>query len=160
LIETVTTVPEPSNTKSIIVGVAGSIGGVVVGGLAAALLFALLRRPKQDESSRYAPLRISEPIPSTLRTSFNPDRRPSAISGQGGEFTRAGGGGPPDNESPSVATFRTDEISERRSSGSPQLIGRWTGRTRYKPVDNPQGTGGGYLGPRRIATLDFRNIKH
>lgn len=156
MIETVTNSPEPSNTKSVIVGVAGSIGGLVVGGLAAALLFALLRKPK-DELSRYTPLRISEPIPSNVRNSFNPDRRPSAVSGQG-EFHRVA---PSDNnESPSVATFRSDEISEHRSSASPQLVGRWTGKLRYQQVDNPQRNGIQYLGPRRIATLDFRNIRN
>ena len=137
-------------------GVAGSIGGMLIGGLAAALLFALLRRPKNDQSSRYGQLRISEPIASNLRDSFNRDRRPSAVSGPGNVFTREG---QLDNESPSIATFRTDEISERRSTASPQLLGRWTGRTVYQKVANPTPDGSGYPGPRRIATLDFRNVR-
>lgn len=137
-------------------GVAGSIGGFLIGGLVAGLLFALLRRRKNNQPSPYGPLRISEPIASNVRDSFNRDRRPSAMSGPGNIFTR---GGPLEDVSPSIATFRTDEISERRSSVSPELLGRWTGKTVYQKVANGTPNGYGYPGPRRIATLDFRNVR-
>jgi len=137
--------------------VTGSIGGVLLGGIAAALLFALLRRPKQaDDPPRLAALRISEPIPSNVRGSFNPDRRPSAMEGPGGASTTIGDS---DYESPSVATFQTDETSERRSSVSPRLIGRWTGKAVvYRQVENPRVEGTGYLGLGRIAPLDLSEI--
>lgn len=129
---------------------------MLIGGLAAALLFALLRRPKNDQPSRYGPLSISEPIASNVRESFNRDRQPSAVSRHRSIFTREG---PLDNESPSIATFRTDEISERRSTASPRLLGRWTGRTVYQKVANPTPDGSAFPEPRRIATLDFRTVR-
>jgi hypothetical protein len=173
---TITSQPvEPtSNRQSIIAGVAGGIGGLALGCLAAALVVVFYRRPQRQQTGNSG-LRISEPIISRVRTSLPPPPPPRPLqrrSGPSGPSDSASAAvlgprngdvqGSPGGESTSTATFLTDDRtpSERQvTSASPQLFGRWTGRTRYSQVANPSSLGEGYTGPRRIATLDFRSVK-
>jgi hypothetical protein len=161
-----------SNRQSIIAGVAGGIGGLALGCLAAALVVVFYRRPKPKQTGNSG-LRISQPIIRRVRTSLPPPPRPpqrrSGPSGPSDSASAAVLGprngdvqGSQEGESTSTATFQTDDRtpSERQvTSATPQLFGRWTGRTRYSQVVNPDSLGDGYAGPRRIATLDFRSVK-
>lgn len=160
---------ESTSRQTIIAGVAAGIGGLALGLLVAALIIVFYRRPPPKEPKE-SEIQISNPIITKIRTSLPPPPRPFSprARSQPVPIVRApatGNGDPPgsqEGESTSTATFQTDERtpSETRGNGSGgTLYGRWSGRTRNSHVVNPDDLGGGYHGPRRIATLDFRSVK-
>jgi len=159
--DSITTTPEPvsNKTPTIAAGVAGSVGGFLLGGVASALLFLFCLKPKKrPESPKYEDVRISQPFTPHARTSDVP-----------GPLPRAESNSPPDaaifesEESSSSNTWATADPSTSShgrgtSATSPQWLGRWQGGTRYHPV-SPGRKETGYAGPRRIATLDFRSVQ-
>jgi len=147
---TSTSTPASNKTPTIAAGVAAGIGGFILGGIAAALFFLFFNRPQKKKSNEpeSQDVRISVPYAPHARISDGRERPPPL--GTPPELTGESG-------STTSNTWNTAEAAEASgSSGSvPQLIARWQGRTRTQNVEG----GEGYQGPRRIATLDFRNIR-
>ena len=147
-IETITPIPNAlpsSNKTSIIVGVAGGVGGLLLGVLAAASVVFFRKRRQKKEGQPYTGVQISEP--------FVDPRLPNVEASpvQSGSPTSA----PPRptfEETGSLNTWQTGE----RDSISPELRARWTGGTRYEPLSPEEQV----QGARRIATLEFRPRVH
>jgi hypothetical protein len=130
----------------IIAGVAGGVGGILLGTSVAALAFISRGRRKKEEP--YSGLQVSEPIPIPRPSNDGamptiPDSPP--VSPAVPEDRSIG------EESGSLDTWQ----SQDRISLSPDLRARWTGGTRYDAV-SPVDVATEWNGPKRVATLEFR----
>jgi hypothetical protein len=150
---TMTAQPDPSNKIPIIAGVTGGVGGLLLGAVLAAVVFAFRSRRKERQA-RYTWLNISEPIPNPRPSNAGSGR----IQGLVVPLSPASGRGGVGNASMETASLQSREPSEGRPSNlapDPEMRARWTGGTRYEAL-SPEDAATQDQAARRIATLDFR----
>ena len=149
---TTTAQPDPSNKIPIIAGVAGGLGGLLLGAALAAVFVVFQSRRKQQQA-RYTWLNISEPIPNPRPSNGGSATR---IQGLAVPLSPASGVGGVANASSETESLQNGDISEGRPSNlSPEMRARWAGGTRYEPL-TPEVAAAQEQAAIRIATLDFR----